>query len=298
MRRLWQWLFWAGLATLLLASVSVALAKPPQQSAEEGKKIFQEKCAGCHTIGGGDLIGPDLQGVTTRRNRDWLEKFIRDPNALFAAGDADAQALLDRYHVRMPALGLSDEEIEAVLAYLETTAPAASPTPPAATPAGATPSGGASPAQPTATPAPSPAPLAGNPAVGQRLFTGQTPFAKGGVACMACHHIAGIGGGTMGPDLTHVAARYPGQALAGALKALPFPVMREVYAGHPLSPEEQQDLQAFLEQANAAPGGSGKAQTSRFLGWGLAGTVLLFGILLLGWPRQRESLSDRLRRQA
>jgi hypothetical protein len=53
---------------------SPAAAAPA--SAREGEQIFVEKCTACHTIGKGRLVGPDLSGVTTRREESWHK---RDP---------------------------------------------------------------------------------------------------------------------------------------------------------------------------------------------------------------------------
>ena len=47
-------------------------------SAEKGEEIFQGNCAGCHTIGKGTLVGPDLSGVTLRREENWLIRQIKD----------------------------------------------------------------------------------------------------------------------------------------------------------------------------------------------------------------------------
>ena len=32
----------------------------------DGEQIFKTNCVSCHTIGGGRLIGPDLEGVTKK----------------------------------------------------------------------------------------------------------------------------------------------------------------------------------------------------------------------------------------
>jgi len=166
MRKIWKPFLWIGLLALLMTSVTGVLALSLTQSAEEGEQIFQQKCAGCHTIGGGRLVGPDLQGVTTQRDRAWLEQFIQNPNAMFSAGDPDATALLDKYQVPMPALGLSADEVSAVIAYLETTAIA-----PEETTAGEQ-----QPIGPTALY------MQGDPDWGEKLFTGQVPFENGGPA--------------------------------------------------------------------------------------------------------------------
>src|SRR5262249_11938594 len=51
----------------------VPLAGPP------GQALFVKLCAGCHTVGKGDRVGPDLNGVTGRHARAWLSNYIRDP---------------------------------------------------------------------------------------------------------------------------------------------------------------------------------------------------------------------------
>ena len=58
--------------TLTFSSAYLVLATPFSQSEELGADIFQQQCAACHTIGGGTLVGPDLQDVTSRRDREWL----------------------------------------------------------------------------------------------------------------------------------------------------------------------------------------------------------------------------------
>ena len=65
-------------------------------------------------------MGPDLAGVTTRRNRDWLVRYLRAPDQMLAEKDPIAIALLAKYkNITMPNLHLSDGEIATVLAYLE-----------------------------------------------------------------------------------------------------------------------------------------------------------------------------------
>lgn len=108
---------------------SVAPAQPAQsvggvpaaQSAGDGQTIFQAKCAACHTIGGGKLVGPDLQGVTTRRDKAWLTRWIKEPDKMLAEGDPTATQLLQEFNnVPMPNLGLTDQQAEAIIAYLST----------------------------------------------------------------------------------------------------------------------------------------------------------------------------------
>ena len=89
--------------------------------AEAGKKLFEEKtCVACHTVGKGALVGPDLQGVTARRPREWLEQWITAPDAVLAKKDPYAISLLHQFHdLPMPNLGLSASETNSIIAYLE-----------------------------------------------------------------------------------------------------------------------------------------------------------------------------------
>jgi len=88
-------------------------------SAEKGEEIFQSNCAGCHTIGKGTLVGPDLSGVTLRREEKWLIRQIKDPDGLVAEKDPAALKLLKDFNMPMVALGLSDTEIAAIISYLK-----------------------------------------------------------------------------------------------------------------------------------------------------------------------------------
>jgi protein SCO1 len=87
---------------------------------DTGALVFQNRCSACHTIGKGDSVGPDLAGVTTRRERGWLEHYLRAPDQMLAENDPTATALFARYReVPMPNLRLSDGEISVLLAFLE-----------------------------------------------------------------------------------------------------------------------------------------------------------------------------------
>jgi protein SCO1 len=87
---------------------------------DAGVLLFQSRCAACHTVGKGDAVGPDLAGVTTRRDRAWLVQYLRAPDQMLAEQDPIAVALLAKYkNVSMPNLHLSDGETATVLSYLE-----------------------------------------------------------------------------------------------------------------------------------------------------------------------------------
>lgn len=84
---------------------------------QDGKVLFEQKCVACHTIGEGKKVGPDLKGITEKRDSVWLKEFILSPSAYFERKDATAVALLKEYAVPMPDLGLKQDEVEAIVAY-------------------------------------------------------------------------------------------------------------------------------------------------------------------------------------
>jgi protein SCO1/2 len=87
--------------------------------AKKGKNIFVNRgCSTCHSIGKGRLAGPDLAGVTERRNLDWLKRWLKETNEMLNS-DSIAQAMLaEAKGVKMPQVKLTDQEIDALIHYM------------------------------------------------------------------------------------------------------------------------------------------------------------------------------------
>ena len=83
-----------------------------------GKLSFESKCLACHTIAGGDKLGPDLFGVTRHRDQAWLSRWMKNPEQMLQT-DPQAKEMLARYKVPMPNQNLSDEEIREYIAYFK-----------------------------------------------------------------------------------------------------------------------------------------------------------------------------------
>jgi len=252
------------------------------QSAEKGEGIFQQKCSPCHTIGqGGRPTGPDLAGVTERRDQQWLVRMIREPGRLIAEKDPIAVELLKRFNnLQMPAFDLSEADLQALLAYLS--APAEEQHHPSESVAVENP--------------------VGDPEKGKALYVGSAPFAKGGAPCLACHGIAGAGlglaaGATYAPDLTSMYEDYGEEGVIAILESLPFPSMEPIYASRSLTTGEQADVMAFLAQVSGQPPLQAGRQVAGHVAVGVA---ILFGLLVLfGWGRLkgvRQPLVDRVRK--
>lgn len=88
---------------------------------QPGDALYRKLCGPCHTIGVGDRVGPDLRGVTQRRDHAWLSRFIQNPAQVRAEQDPVTLALVAKFPaVRMPVLGLHETDAADLINYLET----------------------------------------------------------------------------------------------------------------------------------------------------------------------------------
>jgi cytochrome c551/c552 len=104
-----------GLIALVLFTSPIAL------QAQDGKAIFNARCAACHSIGNGRLVGPDLKGVATKYKPEYLAKWIRSSQSIIKSGDAKAKAMFLEYNsIVMPDfLDLKDNDLKAVVDYIK-----------------------------------------------------------------------------------------------------------------------------------------------------------------------------------
>jgi cytochrome c oxidase subunit 2 len=103
-----------------LAAQRRAAPEPEQPRLLQGRQVFlTHSCAGCHTIRGtpaSGTVGPDLTHLASRPMIA-AGALPNDPGTL-AAWVADPQSA--KPGVGMPPTGLSDEDMQALVAYLET----------------------------------------------------------------------------------------------------------------------------------------------------------------------------------
>lgn len=109
-------------------TADLAADMTPVQLAEAGQQIVSGKgtCLGCHTIGSGadpsSLRFPDLGGIGTQAASrepgksavEYLAEALYEPNAFVVEGFLPGMPVINR-----PPIGLSDNEIKAVIAYLQ-----------------------------------------------------------------------------------------------------------------------------------------------------------------------------------
>ena len=254
-----------GAALMFIAGTfSVVSAMPPAQS-PDGEALFTEKgCNACHTVGGGDLVGPDLAGVTERRTEEWLTNWLIAPDQMLTS-DPDAQAMLAQYNnVPMPNLGLKPDEVAALIAYLG---------------GGAT-TGGASAGLP-----------AGDATSGKAYFVGDKRFENGGPQCMSCHSVAGLGslgGGNLGPDLTTSGYVQSDAAFASFISAPSTQTMGAIWANTPLTAQEQADLYAFLSKASVTQREPSALLQIAVLA--IVGAAVLIGLAQVYWGKRSKGV--------
>ncbi len=93
-----------------------ATAAPVDPVAVRGKLAFESKCLACHSIAGGDKVGPDLYQVTKRRDNAWLTRWLKSPEQMLQT-DPMAKQMLDKYKLPMPNQNLNEQEIREYIAY-------------------------------------------------------------------------------------------------------------------------------------------------------------------------------------
>ncbi|HEX9746028.1 MAG TPA: c-type cytochrome [bacterium] len=250
---------------------------------------FNANCISCHTIGQGALVGPDLSGVTERRDRDWLIAFMQNPGAMIDRGDPVAVQLKDAANgIVMPTFPDIDREMaELLIVFLESKS-------------GSSTSPGDSPA---------PVEVQQNEAfthdeiaAGEKYFTGTSHLKNNGPACISCHTtsmITGLGGGRLGPDLTMVVERLGGvRSISAWLSAPATATMRPLFTSHPLTDEEIRSIVAYLDDASKSAGSTGTPGTRPFVTLGISGTLIIFIIFGLIWRSRFRSVRSELVKSA
>lgn len=165
-------LCFAVLIVLTIDTVGKLGQRAPEitEAVDAGKKVWHKyDCIGCHTIlGNGSYFAPDLTKAVERKPKGYLKKFIMNPRVI-------------NPKAAMPKLGLSEEEANNLIAFLDWMSKVDTNGWP-------------------------PEPILAGAAMGKAGTPGQVLFQKN--ECSACHQIHGLGG-TAGPDLTHVGLEKP-----------------------------------------------------------------------------------------
>ena len=105
--------------TILVSCLFFASTLAVAGTAADGKKVFAaHSCTTCHSVGkeGSAQTGPNLAGVTQRRDTAWLKKWMKNPDAM--KNDPFIEKMDSKYHSVMPIVDSSDAEVDSLFAYL------------------------------------------------------------------------------------------------------------------------------------------------------------------------------------
>lgn len=164
-------LCFAVLIALTIDTIGTLDKRAPEitEAVDAGKKVWHKyDCIGCHTIlGNGSYFAPEMTKAVVRKPKEYLKKFILDPRTI-------------NPKAAMPKLGLSEEEADNLIAFLDWISKVDT---------------NGWPPEPLLT-----------TYSGKGSSMGQTLFKKHD--CSACHQIGGLGG-TAGPELTHIGLEKP-----------------------------------------------------------------------------------------
>jgi protein SCO1/2 len=118
-----------GLCSIAVGTLALSGSPARAQDAKRGEDVFKKKgCGACHNIAksgddphrrpGGKMSGPDLAGVTERRDHDWLRRWLKDPEGMLRTDSTAIALMVEAKNLKMPNMKLSDAEIEALISYL------------------------------------------------------------------------------------------------------------------------------------------------------------------------------------
>ena len=227
---------------------SAAAAAPSEDLAAAR---FATTCAGCHSLTGAKLTGPDLTPATAwplDALRIAVRRMEKNVGPL-APTQVDSLAVLLRAADFRPRVKAAQERIQA--RFRASLAPA-------------------------------------DAAVGRALFHGDRPLRNGGLACAACHALNGEGG-RLGPDLAGAAARLGGEGpLTSAIEKTAFRVMAPHYGLHPVTAQEALHLGRYLAGVGPA---SVAAAGPTFVPMGAGAALAGMSALTLWYRRRRPRRS-------
>ncbi len=96
---------------------NITLAALDVKLAEQGKSIFETKCATCHNLTDAKKTGPGLKGITARRSPAWILNMITNPEEM-TKKDPTAKDLLAEHLTQMTFQDVSDDDAKKLLEYL------------------------------------------------------------------------------------------------------------------------------------------------------------------------------------
>ncbi len=270
-----------SLTILLFLSLQISIPAV----AQEGETVFKTYCSACHKISSKRLVGPGLANIHERRSEEWFDKFVKSSQSLIKSGDAEAIQIFEEFgKMPMPDQALSEGELDAVWAYIQSKSPVATKKDVVKQEE-----------EPEAPFEPTQAEVS----KGESLFVGKHKFKERGPTCNSCHQVQRaklISGGSLGVELSDVYSRLGKEGIEAVITGLPFPAMKKAYKNHAVTEEEAYLLTAFLKDVNDQHiYDNSLSFRNVMVVWGIIGAFLLMGIYPLLWyKRKKESVNKRI----
>jgi mono/diheme cytochrome c family protein len=256
----------------VLGTIALSVGLFSSASAQDGEAIFKQNCSSCHKSTEQPSVGPGLKGATERRSEDWILKFVKNPQAVMDAGDADALAMKAKFGMVMPPQSLSPEEIKAVFAFIDESnnAPAV-----------------------VEVEKPVKVATAADILLGKQLFEGSVRFKNEGPSCISCHHVKYpdmLEGGRLAKDLSDCYARLGGESgLTGILSSPPFPAMTEAFKDKQITEEEAFALAAFFKDVPVSSRFIEDKYHDPLLEGGFIAFIIILVAISLIWFRRKKN---------
>lgn len=193
----------------LIASNTVAPAPAATNAPDLAAARFATTCAGCHSLTGMKLSGPELTPST-----GWPQTQLKTAIKLMEKNvgpltDDQVTALADLLKSPNVRDRIKAEQDRIQAQFMAKMAPP-------------------------------------DALIGERLFWGKMSLQNRGLACAACHAVAGKGG-NLGLDLTGVFTKLGGQSpLVSAIEKASFKIMAPHYARHPVTTQEAMHLAKYF----------------------------------------------------
>ena len=235
----------------------------PQKAAEPERDLiaarFLTTCAGCHSLAGAKLTGPELTPATAWPS-DQLKVAIKKMEAKVGPLPDEVIAnmadFLKAPNVR-DRLKVEGERIAAL--FMAKMEPA-------------------------------------NPALGRELFLGRVPLKNGGLACVSCHTAEGQGG-NLGLPLNGIFAKTGGEMpLISAIEQAKFKIMEPHYLRHPVTRQEAMHLAKYFSTLNPQdtriPGPAFAG-----IGAGFAAFAMIGMVIIMEKQRVTRARDTRLQRR-
>ncbi|OFX48898.1 MAG: hypothetical protein A2046_07900 [Bacteroidetes bacterium GWA2_30_7] len=253
----------------ILLTITILLFISDLTFAQDGKALFERNCKACHSIGGGKKVGPDLKGITQKRNLDWLIKFVKSSKDLIASGDADAVAIFEEFgKTPMPSHSMSTTEIQSIFDYIAKGVDAGSGTSTAKTDS-------------------MPAIFTASADIGRNIFTGAQPLQNGGPSCISCHSVKDSKVSNCGTYAKDLSVSYVNGVVESMLGSMP--AMISSYQNRELTFQEKSHLELYLKTVKENQLFSHTEQAgTMFLVYGILTFIFIILIINIFWRHTKK----------